>query len=246
MIREDLRATDQLRTIKIIPDFMRNAHGSCLIEWGRTRVLCTCMLGEGVPPFLMGRNMGWLTAEYSMLPGSTFTRKQREIAKRDGRSVEIGRLIGRTLRCCVDFKALGENTLYIDCDVIEADGGTRTAAITGAFVALALACEKLLNGGVLNSSPIKDYVAAVSCGFVENTPLLDLCYIEDSNAQADMNLVMTGSGNVIEIQCCGEKRAISLEELNQLTAMGKEGIAQIIGIQKEIISSLDIIGGKNG
>ncbi len=243
MKRVDFRATDALRPISITPGFMGNAHGSCLIEWGRTRVLCSCMLQEGVPPFLEGRGTGWLTAEYAMLPGSTFSRKQREGLKPDGRSTEIKRLIGRSLRCCVDFTALGENTLYIDCDVIEADGGTRTASITGAFVAFALAAEKLLNGGVLKRSPVLNYVAAVSCGFVENIPLLDLCYAEDSQAQADMNLVMTGSGEIVDISCTGEKRAIAVAELNQLIAMAKEGISQVIQIQKEVLSATDILAG---
>lgn len=241
MKRIDGRKPQELRSIQIIKDFMPNAHGSCLIECGRTRVLCTAMLTEGVPPFLEGTGKGWLTAEYAMLPGSTIKRKQREGFKTDGRSTEIKRLIGRSLRAITDMGSLNENTLYIDCDVIEADGGTRTASITGSFVAYALAVDKLLKCGALQKSPITDYVAAISCGMVEDTALLDLCYAEDSNAQADMNIVMTEGGNIIEVQCTGEKRPVTPEELAQLMRLGEQGIAALIQIQKQLIEKLDII-----
>lgn len=243
MKRIDGRTTNELRPVNIIKDFMPNAHGSCLIECGRTRVLCTAMLTEGIPPFLIGTGKGWLTAEYAMLPGSTIKRKQREGIKQDGRNTEIKRLIGRSLRSVTDFGALGENTMYIDCDVIEADGGTRTASITGSFVAYALAVDKLLKGGVMQKSPIKEYVAAVSCGIVEDRVLLDLCYAEDSNAQADMNIVMTDKGGIIESQCTGEKRPVTPEELEQMMQLAKSGIAVLLQYQKMIIDTLDIIGG---
>lgn len=243
MKRIDGRKADELRPVNIIKDFMPNAHGSCLIECGHTRVLCTAMLTESVPPFLEGTGKGWLTAEYAMLPGSTIKRKQREGLKQDGRYTEIKRLIGRSLRAVTDFAALGENTMYIDCDVIEADGGTRTASITGSFIAYALAADKLIKGGVLQKSPIKEYVAAVSCGIVEDRVFLDLCYAEDSNAQADMNMVMTDTGGIIESQCTGEKRPVTTEELQQMTLLAKNGIAQLLQFQRIIIDTLDIIGG---
>lgn len=241
MKRIDGRKTPELRSINIIKDFMPNAHGSCLIECGRTRVLCTAMLTEGVPPFLEGTGKGWLTAEYAMLPGSTIKRKQREGLKQDGRNTEIKRLIGRSLRSVTDMSALNENTMYIDCDVIEADGGTRTASITGSFVAFALAVDKLIKCGVLQKSPIKEYVAAVSCGIVEDKALLDLCYAEDSNAQADMNIVMTDGGSIIEVQCTGEKRPVTQDELENLMRLGQAGIAKLIEKQKQVIDALDII-----
>jgi ribonuclease PH len=202
------------------------------------------MLTEGVPPFLEGTGKGWLTAEYAMLPGSTQKRKQRDGLKIDGRSTEIKRLIGRSLRAITDINALGENTLYIDCDVIEADGGTRTASITGAFIAFALAADKLIKCGILQKSPILGYVAAVSCGIVEDSALLDLCYAEDSGAQADMNIVMTDSGDIVEVQCTGEKRAITAEELSSLMRLGQTGIAQLIQKQKEIIEPMDVVTAK--
>ncbi len=240
-MRIDGRADDEIREMNIIKDFMPNAHGSCLIECGRTRVLCTAMLTVGVPPFLEGLGQGWLTAEYAMLPGSTAKRKQREFLKPDGRNMEIRRLIGRSLRAVTDFQALCENTMYIDCDVIEADGGTRTASISGAFVAYALAVDKLIKGGALQKSPIKEYVAAISCGIVEDIPLLDLCYAEDSMAQADMNIVMTASGGIIEAQCTGEKRPITKDELDALLFLGKKGIDEIIKKQTLIIKNLDVL-----
>ena len=241
MKRVDLRAADELRPIKFTPNFMGNAHGSCLVECGRTRVLCSCMLQDGVPPFLVGTGKGWLTAEYAMLPGSTIKRKARDGIKTDGRSVEIRRLIGRSLRTIINFSALGENTPYLDCDVIEADGGTRTASITGSFIALAYAVDKLLNAGVLKQSPVVDYIAAISAGFVNNQPLLDLCYVEDSAAQADMNLVVTGTGDLVEVQCTGEKRAIRMDEFFALLEFGKKGISEIIALQRETIRGLDVV-----
>jgi ribonuclease PH len=243
MKRIDGRKADEIRSVNIVKDFMPNAHGSCLIECGRTRVLCTAMLTEGTPPFLEGTNQGWLTAEYAMLPGSTIKRKQREGLKQDGRSTEIKRLIGRSLRAITNFEALGENTMYIDCDVIEADGGTRTASITGSFVAYALAVDRLIKCGILTKSPIREYVAAVSCGVVEDTVLLDLCYAEDSMAQADMNIVLTAGGGIVEAQCTGEKRPVTEAELEQLMALGKKGIGLLLQKQAAIIDSLDVVTG---
>lgn len=235
MIREE-RTFDQLRNISITPGFMPNAAGSCLIEWGNTRVLCSATVQNGVPPFLEGKGQGWLTAEYAMLPGSTLTRKKRERGKSDSRSIEIQRLIGRSLRSVLDFTALNGLTVTVDCDVIQADGGTRTASITGGYVALSLCVKKLLAEGVLSRSPIQQALAAVSAGIVEDRPLLDLCYQEDSSAQADMNFVGTEDGGIAEIQICGEKRPVTEEEFSALLGLCKQGVSQLIAIQKQVIS----------
>jgi len=233
------RGEAELREIKIIPNFTEMAAGSALICCGRTRVLCTASVSEGVPPFLRNTGRGWLTAEYAMLPGSTPERKQREYSKRDGRSIEIQRLIGRSLRTAVDMSMLGERTITIDCDVLQADGGTRTASITGGFVALCLAVDKLMKNGKLKDSPIVRQVAAVSCGLVDDKELLDLEYIEDSAAQADMNLVgaagMSGEIEFTEVQITGEKRTIKRQELLDLMDMGENGIRELMEKQREAV-----------
>lgn len=236
-MRFDLRENNQLRPVKMTKDYLLHPQGSVLIEMGNTKVICTAMIEEKVPPFLKGSGKGWITAEYGMLPGSTHTRKTRDSSKGkiDGRSMEIQRLIGRALRSVVDLEKLGERTIWIDCDVIQADGGTRTAAITGSFAALMCAFNKLIAAGQLTSAPITDYVAAVSVGVVENTPILDLCYEEDSNAEVDMNLVMTGSGKFIEIQGTGEERPFDQSELTQMLALGEKGIRELQILQKQII-----------
>ena len=233
--RPDGRAANELRPIAMETGFVRTATGSCLITCGGTRVICTVSAEEGVPPFLKGKGTGWLTAEYAMLPASTGRRKQREYGKRDGRSVEIQRLIGRALRQAVDLSRLGERTLTVDCDVLEADGGTRTAAITGAFVALVQTVDALIAQGRLKESPIVQQVAAVSCGLVADVPCLDLCYVEDSAAQVDLNLVLDGSGGCIEVQGTGEKRACTMEELQELLTLARRGIERLMELQREAL-----------
>jgi ribonuclease PH len=237
-MRPDGRTNEQLREIRITPGFIGSAAGSVLIEWGRTRVICTATLEEKVPPFKMGTGEGWLTAEYAMLPASTSTRKPRETLKPDGRSMEIRRLIGRTMRAAVDFKALGERTVWLDCDVIEADGGTRTASVTGAFVALALAVGKWMGEGVLELSPIKGHVAAVSVGIVQGEPRLDLCYAEDSAADVDMNVVMTEDGRFAEVQGTGEGQTFSKGELNALLGLAEKGVKRLIREQKKALKGV--------
>ena len=250
MIRTNDRKENQLRPVTIIPNYTEMAAGSVLICCGRTKVICTASVEESVPPFLKGKGKGWLTAEYAMLPGSTDQRKQREYSKRDGRSVEIQRLIGRSLRACCDLTRLGERTIYLDCDVIQADGGTRTASITGSFVALCLAVNKLIAAGKMQDSPVTCQLAAVSCGIVDETPLLDLEYIEDSRAQVDMNLVMTrnlktGETDYVEIQGTGEGRTLKKNELNILLGLGEEGICTLMDCQKEALGdAFDVIGRK--
>ena len=233
--RADGRLPDEKRPASIITDFVRTAYGSCLIATGGTRVICTASVEESVPPFLRGKGQGWVTAEYAMLPASTSERKKRDGIKKDGRSVEIQRLIGRALRQAVDLKALGERTITLDCDVLEADGGTRTASITGAMVALTCAAERLVREGKLLISPVTHQVAAISCGLVDDIPCLDLCYQEDSRAQVDMNLVMNEAGRFIELQGTGEGRAFSPEELNTLTAYGAKGIRELMSLQREAL-----------
>lgn len=236
-MRFDGRQADQLRSVKITRDYIMHPQGSVLIEMGNTKVICTAMIEEKVPPFLKGSGKGWITAEYGMLPGSTNTRKVRDSSKGkvDGRSQEIQRLIGRALRAVVDLEKLGERTIWIDCDVIQADGGTRTASITGSFVALMCAFNKLIAAGVLTEAPITDYVAAVSVGVVNEEAVLDLCYEEDSKAAVDMNLVMTGSGKFIEIQGTGEERPFDQAELTAMLSLGQKGIETLMVMQREII-----------
>ena len=234
-MRFDGRLPSEARPVSIQTNFVRTAAGSCLIATGNTRVICTASVEEGVPPFLRGKGQGWVTAEYAMLPASTGRRKQRDGIKKDGRSVEIQRLIGRSLRQAIDLTKLGERTITLDCDVLEADGGTRTASITGAMVALTLAVDKLISEGKLLQSPIIHQVAAVSVGVVDDTPCCDLCYVEDSSAQVDMNLVMNEQGEFIELQGTGEGRAFTADELQSLLTYGKMGIEQLMAAQKEAL-----------
>ena len=234
-MRFDGRLPGEARPVSIQTNFVRTAAGSCLIATGNTRVICTASVEEGVPPFLRGKGQGWVTAEYAMLPASTGRRKQRDGIKKDGRSVEIQRLIGRSLRQAIDLTKLGERTITLDCDVLEADGGTRTASITGAMVALTVAVDKLISEGKLLQSPIIHQVAAVSVGVVDDTPCCDLCYVEDSSAQVDMNLVMNEQGEFIELQGTGEGRAFTADELQSLLTYGKMGIEQLMAAQKEAL-----------
>lgn len=228
------RAADSLRNIKLTPNFLPHTDGSVLIECGQTMVLCTATIEETVPPFLRGQGKGWVTAEYGMLPASTASRMRREAAagKQSGRTQEIQRLIGRSLRAAVDLDKLGERQITLDCDVLRADGGTRTASITGAFVALSLAVNKLLQNGTLPENPIKEAVAAISVGIVNGVPLLDLDYPEDSGCDCDMNLVMTESQKLIEIQGTAEGEPFDFASLDTLLAVGKKGIAELIEHQK--------------
>lgn len=232
-MRKDGRQENELRPITMIRDFTDTKGGSVLIDWGNTRVLCTALLEEGTMPFLKGTGKGWLTAEYAMLPSSTGNRKKRDYLKQDGRATEIQRLIGRSLRAGVDMMKLGERVIYVDCDVLQADGGTRTASITGAYVAVALGVEKWLKEGRLEENPLIHRIAAVSVGIVNDRPLLDLCYGEDSAAQVDMNLVMNEAGEFIEIQGTGEGRSFSREELDSLLTLGEEGIRTLMEKQRE-------------
>ena len=231
-MRFDGRVPDEQRTVSIQTDFVKTAAGSCLIATGNTRVICTASVEEIVPPFLKGKGQGWVTAEYAMLPASTGIRKKRDGIKKDGRGVEIQRLIGRALRQAVDLKALGERTITLDCDVLEADGGTRTASITGAMVALTCAIDKLVQEKKILGSPIRHQIAAISAGIIGDVPMLDLCYQEDSSAQVDMNFVMNEKGEMIEIQGTGEGRAFSRKELDQLMAYGEKGIRELMEAQK--------------
>ncbi len=235
MRRTDGRTPDSLRNIDITVNFTETTGGSVLINWGKTRVICTALLEEGTMPFLKDTGKGWLTAEYAMLPSSTGGRKKRETIKPDGRSTEIKRLIGRALRQAVDFEALGEKTIWIDCDVIQADGGTRTASITGAYVALALGIKKWMKQGILKTNPLIHQIAAVSVGINGDTPMLDLCYREDSSAEVDMNLVMDENGAFIEIQGTGEGRAFTEDELASMLSLGKKGIRELMEMQNKAI-----------
>ena len=234
MTRPSGRRPEQLREVLIQRNFTRHAEGSVLVAFGDTRVICTASVEEGVPGFLRGRGRGWVTAEYGMLPRATHTRTDREAArgKQSGRTQEIQRLIGRSLRVVTDLEGLGERTVKLDCDVIQADGGTRTAGITGAFVALHDAVGTLLERRVLSASPIRDFVAAVSVGLVEGVPVLDLDYAEDSGCGTDMNVVMTGSGGFVEIQGTAEGEPFSTEQMGALVALAKQGIAELIAKQK--------------
>lgn len=240
MARPDLRRNDEMRKVKITPNYTMYAEGSVLIEIGNTKVICTASVDEKVPPFLEGKGLGWVTAEYAMLPRSTHTRKKRDIKslKLDGRSSEIQRLIGRALRSVVDREALGERQITVDCDVIQADGGTRCASITGGFVALWLACKKLLDEGKITKMPLTSQVSAVSVGIYEDEPILDLDYAEDSNAIVDCNVVMTGAGDFVEIQGTGEERPFTKEEFNKLLSLGKKGTAKLCREQKKITGEL--------
>ena len=234
-VRIDGRTVEEHRKVTITRHFLSHPQGSVLIAMGNTKVICTVMVEEKVPHFLKGCGQGWLTAEYNMLPGSTHTRKSRNTKGIDGRSQEIQRLIGRSLRAIVDLKKLGERTLWIDCDVIQADGGTRTASITGAYVALCDAIDYLIQLGLLSESPIKTSVGAISVGIVAGEPMLDLCYEEDSKADVDMNLIMTGKGEFIEVQGTGEESTYTKDELMTLLALGESGIKSLTAIQEEAL-----------
>jgi ribonuclease PH len=233
------RAPDQLRPLAIEPGFVRTASGSALISMGETRVICTASVQDGVPRWLAGSGKGWVTAEYGMLPASTGERKQRDVSRGrpDGRTVEIQRLIGRSLRGVVDFALLGERTVYVDCDVLQADGGTRCASITGGLVALRLACEGLIAKGALARSPLTGTVAAVSCGIVAGVPLLDLDYREDSTAEVDANVVMTGEGGLVEVQATAERTPLSRAHLDDLLALAAQGIGELRALQDAAVAA---------
>jgi ribonuclease PH len=233
------RPADGLRPVTIEPWFVRTATGSALISMGETRVICTASAQKGVPRWREGSGLGWVTAEYGMLPASTGDRKARDVTKGrpDGRTVEIQRLIGRAIRGVVDFAALGENAIYLDCDVLQADGGTRTASITGAYVALALACDRLVAAGTIARSPLTMSVAAVSCGIVDGVPLLDLDYPEDSSAEVDANVVMTGDGGLVEVQATAERTPLSRAHLDELLRLAESGIARLRTAQEEAIAA---------
>jgi len=238
-MRSGKRLPNQLRAIRITRNYIKHAEGSVLIECGDTRVICTASVEERVPPHKKGSGEGWVTAEYGMLPRSTGERMSREAAKgkQSGRTQEIQRLIGRSLRAVVDLKKLGERTIQIDCDVIQADGGTRTASITGAFVALYDAVRELLSRGMITESPLKDYIAAISVGIHQGTPVLDLDYLEDSECDTDMNVVMLGSGHFVEVQGTAEGHPFSREEMDILLELAKGGIAELIAMQRETLES---------
>ncbi|MBY0499636.1 MAG: ribonuclease PH [Nitrosomonas sp.] len=237
MIRSHQRTPAQIRPVNIIRHYTKHADGSVLIECGDTKVICTASISEQVPPFLRGQGQGWLTAEYGMLPGSTNTRMQREAAKgkQSGRTMEIQRLIGRALRAAVDLKKLGERTIQLDCDVIQADGGTRTASITGAFVALHDAIEKLIYQQLIETSPIADHVAAISVGIHQGVAMLDLDYVEDSSCDTDMNVVMTGNLGIIEVQGTAEGNAFNRKELDTMLDLAQQGIQELIAIQRKVL-----------
>ena len=238
-MRIDKRQSAQMRPVKVTTDYLMTAEGSVLIEVGNTRVLCAASVEESVPSFLRGSGKGWVTAEYSMLPRATSTRTAREVSKgrASGRTMEIQRLIGRSLRSVIDMDALGERSVILDCDVLQADGGTRTAAITGAYIALSAALRQLVKFGALKKSPIRDYVAATSVGIVGGTPMLDLCYQEDSQAEVDMNVVMTGAGKFVEVQATAEKTPFDDDQMGALLALARQGIDELVALQKRFENS---------
>ncbi len=237
LVRPDHRAATELRPLEIVPNFVSSAEGSALIRLGETQVICTASVEDGVPPFQKGSGKGWLTSEYSMIPRATSTRTPRESTRgrQSGRTMEIQRLIGRSLRAVIDLEALGERTAWLDCDVIRADGGTRTASVTGSLVALGLAMQKLLAHRTLKANPLKDYLAAISVGIVGSEKLLDLSYAEDSTAEVDMNIVMTGSGMLVETQATAEGRTFSTDDLNALIELARPAIQHLVEVQKSIL-----------
>ncbi len=239
MIRHDGRRADQLRPVRVTRRYLRHPEGSVLVEFGDTRVICTASVEEKVPPFRRGQGQGWVTAEYGMLPRATSTRTPREAGRTGGRSQEIQRLVGRSLRAVVEMAKLGERTFWVDCDVIQADGGTRTAAITGGFIALADAFGKLVQGGLLPGLPIRDCVAAVSVGVVGGAVLLDLDYTEDSSAEVDMNVVMTGAGEFVEIQGTAEQVPFGWDRLREMLGMAQAGIGQLVTLQRQSLEARD-------
>ena len=238
--RSDNRAPDQMRAVKIVPNYISTAEGSCLIELGNTRVVCTATIEDTVPVFLRNSGKGWVTAEYGMLPRATLTRTPREVTKGrpSGRTHEIQRLIGRSLRAVTDMEKLGERTIFLDCDVIQADGGTRTASITGAFVALGLALGAMVETGVLKATPLHDSVAATSVGIVDGAAMLDLCYEEDSRADVDMNMVITGSGKMVEVQATAEHNPFDEAQLAEMMALARKGIATLAEQQELVLKNL--------
>ena len=242
IFRSDNRSADQMRPVNIIPDFISTAEGSCLIELGNTRVICTATIEDSVPQFLRNSGKGWVTAEYAMLPRATLTRTPREVNKgrAGGRTHEIQRLIGRSLRAVTDMEKLGERTIFLDCDVIQADGGTRTASITGAFVAMGLAMRRMVESGTMTAAPIRDYVAATSIGIVDGEVMLDLAYEEDSRADVDMNIVATGSKKLIEVQATAERRPFDDAQLAKMMALARQGIEALIGRQQAVLSGLPL------
>jgi len=235
-VRQDDRKVDELRSVRITPNISPYAEGSALIEVGRTKVICTASVEDRVPPFLRNKGTGWVTAEYAMLPRATNTRTQRETMRPTGRTQEIQRLIGRSLRAVVDMKLLGERQIFLDCDVIQADGGTRCASITGAYVALALACRRLVQTGVVRANPILSEVAAVSVGICEETTILDLAYVEDSSAEVDMNIVCTGEGKFIEIQGTAEREPFTRDQMNAMLALAEKGIKELFEQQRKALA----------
>jgi len=237
LVRPDRRSPTELRPVEIVPQFISSAEGSALIRLGETQVICTASVEDGVPPFQKGTGRGWITSEYAMIPRATEERTPREVSRGrpGGRTMEIQRLIGRSLRAVTDMEALGERTIWIDCDVIRADGGTRTASITGSLVALGMAFQKLMGLKLLRRNPMRDYVAAVSVGFVGGETLLDLAYAEDSNADVDMNVVMTGSGQLVEVQATAEGKPFSMGELARLIEVARPGIQQLLDLQRSIL-----------
>ncbi len=242
IFRSDNRSPDQMRPLNIIPDFISTAEGSCLIELGNTRVICTATIEDSVPQFLRNSGKGWVTAEYGMLPRSTLTRSPREATKgrAGGRTHEIQRLIGRSLRAVTDMQKLGERTIFLDCDVIQADGGTRTASITGAFVAMGLAMRRMVETGAMTVAPIRDYVAATSIGIVDGQIMLDLCYEEDARAEVDMNVVATGSKKLIEVQATAERRPFDDAQFAKMLALARQGIEALVGRQQAVLSGLPL------
>src|SRR5450631_284684 len=240
IFRSDNRTPEQVRPVNIIPDFISTAEGSALIEMGNTRVICTASVEESVPAFMRNSGKGWISGEYGMLPRSTLTRTARESAKgkQSGRTQEIQRLIGRSLRAVADLKRLGERTIWIDCDVIQADGGTRTASITGAFVALGLALQRLIDAGTLTSVPLRDFVGAVSVGIVDGEILLDLCYEEDSRADVDMNFVMTAGRKFVEVQATAEHSVYDEHQLSKMIALASDGVQSLIAKQQAVLGQL--------
>lgn len=237
LIRGDQRGATELRPVEIVPHYISSAEGSALIRLGETRVICTASVDDGVPPFLKGMGKGWITSEYAMIPRSTETRTPREVTRgrQTGRTMEIQRLIGRSLRAVTDLERLGERTIWIDCDVIRADGGTRTASITGSLVAMGLAFQKLLELKALRNLPLKDYVAAVSVGIVGGELLLDLNYAEDSSAEVDMNVVMTGGGQLVEVQATAEGKPYTAADLNRLLDTARSGIDKLLALERSIL-----------
>ena len=238
--RSDNRTPEQMRPLNIVPDFISTAEGSALIELGNTRVICTASVEETVPAWMRNSGKGWITSEYGMLPRSTLTRTAREAArgKQSGRTQEIQRLIGRSLRAVTDLTRLGERSIWIDCDVIQADGGTRTASITGAFVALGLALEKLVEAGTLTSAPIRDFVAATSVGVVDGEIMLDLCYEEDARAEVDLNFVMTGAKKIVEVQATAEQKPFDDAQLQKMLALARKGVESLVARQQAVLHKL--------